>query len=52
MVGDTVEVSTAKLNRSHKAKHDRTREHGALANPAAGLATVPRRVRGVEGSGR
>lgn len=35
VVGDTVEVSIGnELIRSHKAKHDRTREHGALANPA------------------
>ena len=34
VVGDTVEVSIGnELIRSHKAKHDRTREHGALANP-------------------
>jgi transposase InsO family protein len=33
VVGDTVEVSIGnELIRSHKAKHDRTREHGALAN--------------------
>ena len=33
-VGDTVEISVGEqLIRSHKAKHDRTREHGALANP-------------------
>jgi hypothetical protein len=32
--GDTVEISVGeRLIRSHKAKHDRTREHGALANP-------------------
>lgn len=34
VVGDTVEISIgAQLIRSHKARHDRTREHGALANP-------------------
>jgi transposase InsO family protein len=34
VVGDTVEISIGeRLIRSHKAKHDRTREHGALANP-------------------
>jgi transposase InsO family protein len=34
VVGDTVEISVGtQLIRSHKIKHDRTREHGALANP-------------------
>lgn len=34
VAGDTVEISIGnELIRSHKAKHDRTREHGALANP-------------------
>jgi hypothetical protein len=34
VVGDTVEISIGQqLIRSHRAKHDRTREHGALANP-------------------
>ena len=34
VVGDTVEISVgAELIRSHKVRHDRTREHGALANP-------------------
>jgi hypothetical protein len=34
VVGDTVEISIGEqLIRSHKIKHDRTREHGALANP-------------------
>jgi transposase InsO family protein len=34
VVGDTVEISVGeRLIRSHKVKHDRTREHGALANP-------------------
>ena len=34
VVGDTVEISIGKqLIRSHRVKHDRTREHGALANP-------------------
>ena len=34
VVGDTVEISIGQqLIRSHTARHDRTREHGALANP-------------------
>lgn len=34
VVGDRVEISVGKhLIRSHPARHDRTREHGALANP-------------------
>ena len=34
VVGDTVEISIGEqLIRSHKVKHDRTRQHGALANP-------------------
>jgi transposase InsO family protein len=34
VVGDTVEISIGtRLIRTHKARHDRTREHGALANP-------------------
>jgi transposase InsO family protein len=34
VVDDTVEISIGKqLIRSHPVKHDRTREHGALANP-------------------
>lgn len=34
VVGDTVEISVGtELIRSHKIRHDRTREHGALANP-------------------
>ncbi|MGI9595522.1 MAG: Mu transposase domain-containing protein [Acidimicrobiales bacterium] len=34
VVGDTVEITIGnKLIRSHPARHDRTREHGALANP-------------------
>jgi len=34
VVGDTVEISVGEeLIRRHRAKHDRTREHGALANP-------------------
>jgi hypothetical protein len=34
VVGDTVEISVGnELIRSHPARHDRTREHGALANP-------------------
>jgi hypothetical protein len=40
VVGDTVEITIGnELIRSHKAKHDRTREHGALAN----LGGRPRR---------
>jgi transposase InsO family protein len=34
VVGDTIEISVGnELIRSHKVRHDRTREHGALANP-------------------
>jgi transposase InsO family protein len=34
VVDDTVEISVGEqLIRSHRARHDRTREHGALANP-------------------
>ena len=34
IVGDTVEISIGnELIRSHPVRHDRTREHGALANP-------------------
>jgi transposase InsO family protein len=34
VVGDTVEISVGtQLIRTHRAHHDRTREHGALANP-------------------
>jgi transposase InsO family protein len=34
VVGDTVEISVGEqLIRTHRVKHDRTREHGALANP-------------------
>ncbi len=34
VVGDTVEISVGnELIRSHPLRHDRTREHGALANP-------------------
>jgi transposase InsO family protein len=34
VVGDTIEISVGnQLIRSHRVKHDRTREHGALANP-------------------
>ncbi len=34
VVGNTVEISVGnELIRSHQLKHDRTREHGALANP-------------------
>lgn len=41
VVGDTVEISIGnELIRSHAIRHDRTREHGALANPGG----RPRRV--------
>jgi transposase InsO family protein len=41
VVGDTVEISIGEqLIRAHKVKHDRTREHGALANPGG----RPRRI--------
>jgi hypothetical protein len=41
VVGDTVEISIGKeLIRVHPARHDRTREHGALANPGG----RPRRI--------
>jgi transposase InsO family protein len=41
VVGDTVEISIGKeLIRSHRVRHDRTREHGALANPGG----RPRRI--------
>jgi hypothetical protein len=34
VVGDTIEISVGdQLIRSHAVRHDRTREHGALANP-------------------
>jgi transposase InsO family protein len=34
VVGDTVEIAVGEqLIRSHRIRHDRTREHGALANP-------------------
>jgi transposase InsO family protein len=34
VVGDTIEISIGtELIKSHKIRHDRTREHGALANP-------------------
>jgi hypothetical protein len=34
VVADTVEILVGEqLIRTHRAKHDRTREHGALANP-------------------
>jgi transposase InsO family protein len=34
VVGDTVEISVGEeLIRRHKIRHDRTRQHGALANP-------------------
>jgi transposase InsO family protein len=41
VVGDSVEISIGtELIRTHKVKHDRTREHGALANPGG----RPRRI--------
>ena len=41
VVGDDVEISIGQeLIRRHKARHDRTREHGALANPGG----RPRRI--------
>jgi transposase InsO family protein len=41
VVGDTVEISIAEqLIRVHQIRHDRTREHGALANPGG----RPRRI--------
>ena len=41
VVGDTVEISIGKeLIRTHPVRHDRTREHGALANPGG----RPRRI--------
>ena len=34
VIGDRVEISIGtELIRSHPVRHDRTREHGALANP-------------------
>lgn len=41
VVGDTVEISIGnELIRSYPARHDRTHEHGALANPGG----RPRRI--------
>ena len=41
VVGDTVEIAIGtELIRTHPIKHDRTREHGALANPGG----RPRRI--------
>jgi hypothetical protein len=41
VVGDQLEISIGEqLIRRHKIKHDRTREHGALANPGG----RPRRI--------
>ena len=41
VVGDTVEISIGtELIRAHNIRHDRTREHGALANPGG----RPRRI--------
>jgi transposase InsO family protein len=41
VIGDTVEISVGnELIRSHAVRHDRTREHGALANPGG----RPRRI--------
>ncbi len=34
VVGDTIEINIGKeLIKTHRSRHDRTREHGALANP-------------------
>ena len=44
IVGDQLEISVGtELIRSHEIKHDRTREHGALANPGG----RPRRINAV-----
>lgn len=46
VVGHTVEISIGtQLIRTHKARRDRTREHGALANPGGrpSAATPPDR---------
>jgi hypothetical protein len=41
VIGETVEISTGEeLILTHAARHDRTREHGALANPGG----RPRRI--------
>jgi hypothetical protein len=41
VVGGTVEISVGEqLIRTHPIRHDRTREHGALANPGG----RPRRI--------
>jgi hypothetical protein len=41
VVGNTVEISIGtELIRSHPVRHDRTREHGALATPAVGPAAA------------
>ncbi len=41
VIADTVEISIGEqLIRTHPARHDRTREHGALANPGG----RPRRI--------
>jgi hypothetical protein len=41
VVGQTVEISVGEeLLRTHPVRHDRTREHGALANPGG----RPRRI--------
>jgi transposase InsO family protein len=41
IIGETVEISVgAELIRTHPIRHDRTREHGALANPGG----RPRRI--------
>ena len=41
VVGETVEISLGnELIRTHPIRHDRTREHGALANPGG----RPRRI--------
>jgi len=41
VVGDTIEISVGKhLIRRHPARHDRTREHGALANPGGSTRRI------------
>lgn len=41
VVGEVVEISIGEqLMRTHPVRHDRTREHGALANPGG----RPRRI--------
>jgi hypothetical protein len=41
VVGGTVEISIGEeLIRVHRIRHDRTREHGALANPGGRLRRI------------